>query len=209
MKKLSSDGRIDRRTAIRWMAASMATITLLNAKSFGETKKSKRYGADPDVISPEVTWSLTLTAAQLLTVTALCDLIIPADDKSSSASQVHVPDFIDEWISAPYDEQAADCEIILNGLVWLDIESQRRFSKQFASLSLAQQSGICDEICYLPKASVRNQEAAMFFAKFRNLTSGGFYTTAQGMKDVGYVGNTPLPEFKGPPREVLEHLGLV
>jgi hypothetical protein len=29
------------------------------------------------------------------------------------------------------------------------------------------------------------------------------------MKDIGYVGNIPLAEFNGPPREVLEKLGLV
>ena len=30
-----------------------------------------------------------------------------------------------------------------------------------------------------------------------------------GAVDIGYVGNVPLPEFAGPPKEVLQKLGLV
>ena len=51
-------------------------------------------------------WPLTLTKEQRATATALCDLIIPADDTSPAASSVGVVDFIDEWISAPYPEHA-------------------------------------------------------------------------------------------------------
>jgi hypothetical protein len=29
------------------------------------------------------------------------------------------------------------------------------------------------------------------------------------MKDIGYIGNVPLEKFEGPPREVLQKLGLV
>jgi hypothetical protein len=29
-----------------------------------------------------------------------------------------------------------------------------------------------------------------------------------GMKDIGHVGNVALPAFNGPPKEVLEQLGL-
>jgi len=42
----------------------------------------------------------------------------------------------------------------------------------------------------------------------RDLTATGFYTTKEGMKDLQYIGNTPLLAFKGPPKEVLEHLKL-
>ena len=50
--------------------------------------------------------------------------------------------------------------------------------------------------------------AAKFFAKFRDLTAGGFYTTPVCMKDIGYVGNTPLAKFDGPPLEALRKAGL-
>ena len=50
--------------------------------------------------------------------------------------------------------------------------------------------------------------ASQFFKKFRDLTAGGYYTTPEGMKDIGYVGNVPLATFDGPPPEVLRKLGL-
>jgi hypothetical protein len=49
---------------------------------------------------------------------------------------------------------------------------------------------------------------AAHFARYRDLTAGGFYTTPQGRKDVRYVGNVPLPRFDGPPPEVLKRVGL-
>ena len=135
-------------------------------------------------------------------------MIIPADDKSPSASSVGVPDFLDEWISAPYPGQQADRKEVLEGLAWLDSESRKRFQKAFADLAERQKHRICDDICYAPKAKPEFKTAASFFAKFRNLTAGGFYTTPQGWKDLQYIGNVPLTQFDGPPAEVLRHLKL-
>lgn len=202
----TTDGRMDRREAIKWIAASLATVSLLKAKTFAGAESASRYGFDPALVNPTFTWPRTLDQAQLKTVTALCDLIIPEDEISPSASMVRVPDFIDEWISAPYPDQAADKEVILAGLDWLDKQAAGRFSQPFAELDEGQMAEICNEISYLPDA--KNQTAARFFATFRNLTAGGFYTTEAGMKDIGYVGNTPLASFTGPPMEVLKHLGL-
>jgi hypothetical protein len=75
---------------------------------------AKGYGPDPSMVKiyqPGDVWPLTLTEPQRRTTRALCDLIIPADDTSPSASAVGVPDFIDEWISSPYPAQAGDRRI--------------------------------------------------------------------------------------------------
>ena len=58
------------------------------------------------------------------------------------------------------------------------------------------------------KAAPNAATAAKFFAKFRDLTAGGFYTTPVGMKDIGYTGNTPLAKFDGPPLAALKKAGL-
>jgi hypothetical protein len=67
---------------------------------------------------------------------------------------------------------------------------------------------LCDEICHRERAAPAYREGAQFFARFRDLTAGGFYTTPEGMKDVGYVGNVPLATFDGPPKDLIEKLGL-
>ncbi len=208
--------RISRRDAMQWVAAAGATLGLAPGMAFAAEAEAavvgaKPYGTDPllnKTYKPGDFWPLTLAAAQRRTVVALCDLILPADDRSPAASTVGVPDFIDEWISAPYPLQQADRATVLAGLAWIDAEAQRRFGKDFASSDTAGQSAIADDICHKPKAKAGFASAADFFALFRNLTTTGFYTTPVGMKDIGFVGNVPLVKFAGPPKAVLEKLGL-
>ena len=200
--------RLDRRSALKWISAAIAAFPALDWNAFGATPNAGRTLTDPDLLNPSVPWARTLTAEELRTVAALCDVIIPADNQSPSASEVKVPDFIDEWVSAPYPTQQQDKKQIREGLAWLDAESQTRFQKKFADLSDKQKTALCDDICFVPKARTEFKVAAEFFTKMRDLTSTAFYTTSEGMKDLRYIGNVALPEFKGPPPEVLKHLGL-
>ena len=209
---------LDRRTTIKWMFAAAASVPSLQALGYTPEAPARDvaanqagYGTDPDLTKewrPGGPWPLTLGVQARLTTAALCDLIIPADDVSPSASSVGVVDFIDEWISAPYPQQRADRELILPGLTWIDSEAQGRFGKSFAALEPAQRDAIANDICNPGKAAPGAATAARFFAKFRDLTAGGFYTTPVGMKDIGYVGNVPLTKFDGPPPEVLKKVGL-
>jgi hypothetical protein len=125
-----------------------------------------------------------------------------------------VVDFLDEWISAPYESDGDtysfqdDRALFLEGFTWLDGESVERFQKPFAELTEQQRSAICDDICFLPNAKPEYKNPAKFFTRFRELTASGFYTTPEGMKDLKYVGNVPLASFEGPPLEVLKMVGL-
>jgi hypothetical protein len=208
--------RIDRRTAVKWMLTAYASATLaprfaVGAEAATAVPAAKGYGTDPvltKTYNPGDLWPLTFTDAQRRTAIALCDVIIPADERSPAASAVGVPDFIDEWVSAPYPDQQRDRPVILNGLGWIEEESRRRFGTGFASAVRKQQTAICDDICDEGAAKPELRDAAKFFARFRDLTSGGFYTTPEGMKDLGYIGNVPLATFDGPPPELIKKLGL-
>lgn len=200
---------MDRRTTLKWMFAAAASLPLGHLVPAAAKGKAQPYGSDPrllDVYHPGELWPLTFSAHERQCATLLCDIIIPADATSPSASAVGVVDFIDEWISAPYPQQQADRPVIRNGLVWFEAEAQRRFAKSMLKLDAKQRHAICDDICYAPKA--KNAEASKFFARFRDLTAGGFYTTPAGRKDLQYVGNVPLQRFDGPPIEVLKKVGL-
>lgn len=216
---MSEPVRVDRRTTIKWVLAASAVLPALPQRVFAATEvpataqstTARGYGTDPDLArlyQPGDVWPLTLTAEQRRTTALLCDLIIPADAESPAASAVGVADFIDEWISAPYPAQYADRATILDGLDWLDAESTRQFGRGFAEIGETQRAAICDEICFLPNASPEFTQAAAFFARFRDLTVGGFYTTPEGMRDLKYVGNVALARFDGPPPEVLRKVGL-
>jgi len=209
---MSEPFRVDRRTAMKWVAMA-STLPWLQRPAVGRAAPAARkgYGTDPKlnrIYKPGEVWPLTLPPFMRQAAAALCDVIIPADEHSPGASAVGVVDFIDEWISAPYEAQRADRKTVLEGLGWLEIESKARFKKFFVDLSPAQKAAICDDICYLPRAKPAYQEAAKFFATFRDLTAGGFYTTPAGSKDIRYVGNVALERFDGPPAEVLRKVGL-
>jgi hypothetical protein len=204
---------MDRRVTLKWMLAA-ATLPLVQPPALAAeqaTAEPLPYGTDPKLLEtyhPGALWPLTFDPVQRRRAAVLCDIIIPADDISPSATAVGVVDFIDEWISAPYPLQRADRKTVLEGLAWFDAESSRRFSKPMLESSVEQLRGICDDICYVPKVVPNLLEAAKFFARYRDLTAGGFYTTPHGRTDLGYVGNTPLPRFDGPPLEVLKKVGL-
>jgi len=205
---------MDRRSAIKWMLSAAASVAIMDRAAIaaeGGATASVGYGTDPDLVKiykPGDVWALTLTDGQRRAATALCDAIIPADDKSPAASKVGVPDFIDEWVSAPYPGHSGDKRTVVEGLAWLDAEAQKRFGNDFADLVLRQKNAICDDICSFAKAKPEFKKAAQFFRKFRDLTAGGFYSTPEGMKDIGYVGNVPTVNFDGPTPEALKHLGL-
>src|ERR1700758_31188 len=111
---------MDRRTTIQWMLAAAASTRLLGNRAQANSPsaappRGRGYGTDPDlarIYKPGELWPLTFTPEQRRTATALCDVIIPADDKSPSAAQLAVHDFIDEWLSAPYPRQQEDKKIV-------------------------------------------------------------------------------------------------
>jgi len=203
---------MDRRETLQWMLAASAALG--GEASAGATparKAGKGYGTDPRLTRTYrggELWPLTFTAEQRRCAEALCALIIPADERSPSAAQLKVHLFIDEWISAPYPDQAKDKIVITTGLGWLDAESGLRYRKSFADLDVTQQSQIADNICWVEKAQPEYIDAARFFKRFRDLTAGGFYTTPEGSKDLGFVGNTPSVTFDGPPQKVLQIVGV-
>ena len=208
---------MDRRTTIKWMLSAAAAVPSLRFALAGDAAardvawNQPGYSTDPDLQKEWKSggpWPLTLTENARATAKALADLIIPADDVSPAASEVGVVDFIDEWISAPYPQQRGDRPGVLNGLLWIEAESQKRFKKAFPAITDAQRAAIADDICSPAKAKTEFAEAAKFFSKFRDLTAGGFYTTPVGMHDIGYRGNVPLTTFEGPPLEALKKAGL-
>ena len=213
---------MDRRQALKVMAIAAAAPALVSCEPGEEgpavaslpapTSNPKAAGTawDPDLIAPTVPWERTLTRDELQTLAALCDVILPADDRSPSASQLGAHDFIDEWISAPYDGNRRDQVVVRGGLVWLDTEAGRRSGEgaRFRDLTREQKHAVCDDICYRPDAGPGFEAAARFFDRVRDFTSTAFWTTEEGIRDLGYVGNVPMARWDGPPPEVLRHLGL-
>jgi gluconate 2-dehydrogenase gamma chain len=144
-----------------------------------------------------------LTVAELATIKVLVDIIIPADDKSGSASQAGVPEFIDFIVKDMPQHQTP----VRGGLRWLERESLNRFGKGFVLCTKAQQIQIVDDIAYPEKAKPVHSQGVAFFNLMRNLTASGFYTSKIGIADLGYMGNTPNV-WEGVPADVLKQYGM-
>jgi hypothetical protein len=196
---------LSRREALRRVIGVSLALSALEVNSLGAAG-ARGIGTDPNLLKKEIPWPRILSDAEKKSVTTLADLLLPADDLGPAASAVGVPDFIDEWVSAPYAEQQEDRETLQKGLAWLDAESKKRHGKIFAEVARDQQTALLDEI--VKEGSEARKAAFAFFTTFRELASGGYFSTPEGWSAIGYVGNKPIAEFPGPPPEVLKHLGL-
>lgn len=205
--------RLSRRDVIKWFAAVVAAANLPEFATCAEVPPpvAKGYGTDPKLnqsYAPGDFWPLSFTVEQRVAAIALADLMLPADHLGPAASALRVPDYIDEWISAPYPAQRVDRAMILPGLEWLDRESNTRFHQAFAELAPAQQQAIGDAICGAVEIIPSLRDAGKFFRRFQALAGSAYYGTEAGWKAIGYVGNVPLATFDGPPPEVLARLGV-
>lgn len=138
------------------------------------------------------------------TVGTLCDLIIPADERSGSATAAGVPEFIDDWLDFRKQQDGDDrlAAEILGGLAWLDQESQRLFGKAFAAAPPGDQKQILDRIAWPGRAAPEDRRWAAFFSQFRDLTVSGFFSSKMGVADLPYLGNQAVMEWKGCTPEV-------
>ncbi|MEM6700494.1 MAG: gluconate 2-dehydrogenase subunit 3 family protein [Bacteroidota bacterium] len=163
------------------------------------------YGRTPAEIArdQELTSKTFFTEHELATVAVLCDIILPKDEFSGSATEAEVPKFI-EFIAKDMTNHQLP---LRGGIMWLDNQSNRRYNKAFKNCDNIQQLAIVDEIAWPDRAKELPHmvQGMKFFDLMRNLTLTGFYTSKMGIETLGYQGN--IPNFwDGVPEEVLaEH----
>ena len=143
------------------------------------------------------------TDHEMQTITVLADIIIPKDDKSGSASDAKVPEFIEFIVKDRPEHQVP----MRGGLKWLDIQCMKRHNSDFVSCSQENQLAIVDQIAFPEKAKPEMQPGVAFFNMMRDLTATGFFTSEIGLKDIDYQGNRPN-QWNGVPDEVLKQYGL-
>jgi gluconate 2-dehydrogenase gamma chain len=143
------------------------------------------------------------TPHELQTVAVLSDIIIPADERSGSATQAGVPAFIEFMMK----DQPTWQTPMRGGLRWLDNQCVKRFGKKFVQATKAQQIEMVDDIAYPEKVKPGMSQGVSFFNTMRGFVASGFFTSQMGIKDLGYVGNTPN-QWEGVPEDVLKQYGL-
>ena len=140
---------------------------------------------------------------EMKTISVLSDIILPKDDRSGSASEAGVPDFIEFMAKDQPNLQTP----LRGGLMWLDAQSKKRFDQVFTDCTPAQRIEIVEDIAYPERKKPGMSQGIAFFSLMRNLTASGFWSSKAGIADLGYVGNTPN-QWNGVPEEVLRQYGL-
>ncbi len=151
------------------------------------------------------------TGHEYETVRVLVDLVIPRDERSGSATDAGLPEFMDFMMIDPLEspEGREKRQIAMRGgLAWLDHQCADRFSKNFVACAEAERKALLDDIAWPEKARPDVKQGAHFFSGFRDLTASGFWSSKLGTEDLQYQGNTFVAEWKGCPPEVLARLGL-
>ena len=187
---------MDRRTTIKWMLAAAASVPSLQSLACAARAACAPPSAAPTqrrATAPIRTWSRTVQARRAVAAHvhggaapdrghALCDLIIPADEHSPERLGGRRDRLHRRVDQRAVPERAADRQIVLGGLRLAGSSEAKRAS---ASRSPSASAGAAkrDLRRHLPsarRASRAFAKAAQFFARYRDLTAGGFYTTPRG-----------------------------
>lgn len=144
------------------------------------------------------------TAGELATVTVLADLVIPKDDRSGSATEAGVPEFMDFILNENSGMQTP----FRGGLAWINTEARERFGREFVGITDTERRAILDDIAWPKKARPEFSQGVAFFNRFRDLTASGFFSSKVGVEDLKYLGNEFVMEWKGCPPEALKKLGV-
>jgi len=186
---------VTRRSLIQILSAAPAI-----AEAEAQTQAAHQHAAPPAPAAKAAPYRRKVfDDHQWRTVHVLCDLIIPADERSGSATQAGVPEFIDDWLDFRTHEDGDDrfAAQILGGLMWVDRESERAFGKAFASATPDQQKQLLDRVAWPQKAARADRRWVTWFNRFRDLTASGFFSSKQGVADLPFLGNKAVAEWKG------------
>jgi hypothetical protein len=214
-----------RRRTLQWMFAGLAAVPALPQLAMAAdgvtsaldpkiawpnlelpVNASLGYGTDPNLMEPSVPWTLILSARQKAVLNLIGDVVLPRDGEDPGAGELMIADFIDEWVSSPYEGQAWDRQQVANLLAWLDLQARSLSGKDFLDSGKPVQDMIVAELMRDPVPQHLFQ-ASSAFHRLRGLIVGGYCTTPEGKAALGYQGNTPIiGEWPGPTDEAMAHL---
>ena len=195
---------MNRREAVQLLAALPFAAALGISKADHErawrfVENAQRLASEGIAFAPRF-----FTPAEFRTVGILADMIIPRDERSGSATDAAVPEFMDFMMMDRPDNQ----NWMRPGLAWIDAQSSTRFGKPFADATDSQRELILNDIAWPARAPATMADGVGFFNRFRELTSSGFWSSRMGVKDLDYIGSTFNPNWNGCPPEALAKLSV-
>ena len=204
---MTTDGRSDGRTALtrREALSAVAAAALTTAFRWTPAEAQRAATLTREALAAKTPFAPAFfTPHEWDTVRVLADLVIPKDERSGSATDAGVPEYMDFMMTDRPDGQVP----MRGGLAWLDNEAYERSGKTFVASTEGERTAILDDIAWPKKARAEMSQGVAFFNMFRDMTASGFWSSKMGVTDLNYQGNTFVAEWKGCPPEALQKLGV-
>jgi len=180
---------LSRRDALRRLGLVLMTTGLIDRVSAEEVHQMAGAAAGGGAYTPKA-----LSDHAYKTLERLTDLIIPVENGKPGA----VASGAAAWIDMMASENEQLKGIYTTGLAWLDTSIAGRGAKDFLTATPAQQTALLDLIAYRKNQSPELAPGIEFFTWARRMTVDAFYTSAIGIKDIDYQGNTHLTSYPAP-----------
>lgn len=122
------------------------------------------------------------------TLESLTETVIPGANKAGAV------EFIDLLCSANQELAA----IFTAGLLWLDHHMRKQHGKPYVECAPAEQTALLDILAYKKNQTPELAPGFHFFDWVRMMAADAYYTSPEGVKELGYMGNKGMTEFKIP-----------
>jgi hypothetical protein len=131
------------------------------------------------------------------TVEILAAMIIPTDD-APGANEAQVANYIDFIVFSAAEFEPTLQKKWIDGLAFVERESQRRFSKAFREVDETKRVSLLTDMSAPERDPKARHEGFAFFSVLKDMTVEGFYTSKIGLIDVlDYQGMNYMPDFPG------------
>lgn len=184
VRSQDSEVRIGRRTVL----ARIAVAALAGPLEFAAAQHVHQEVAADAKPTGGVYKPKALTQHEFETLKTLCELIVPDASKGGAA------EFVDILSSQNIDMLTT----YTGGLAWLNEAMLREYSADFLTAKPTERTEMLDRIAYRKNETPELAAGIHFFAWTRRMTVDAYYTSAAGIKEVGYMGNRALAKFEVP-----------
>lgn len=191
MSDSNSTSRRNMLVQIAASAAALGTVTEAEAQHVHHEAAAAKPAAGA------VYKAKAFTAGEEKSLRLLAELACPGAVSKGGAFE-----FIDLLASNNKELKA----IYTGGLAWLDRECEKRFKNSFVAATDAQRTEILDLIAYRKNGDANPDlgPGIRFFDWVRRMAVDAYFTSAAGIKELGYKGNRGMSEFKVP-QEALDY----
>lgn len=178
-----------RRDLLKAIAMSATALGGLNLEAAQHVHRLAAEARKAGAYAPKA-----LTAHEYKTLARLAGLIVPADERGPGAADAGVCEFIDLLAS----QNPKLLAIYTGGIAWLDDTMRARAEANFVTAKPAAQTALLDLIAYRKNESAELGPGIQFFDWARRMVVDAYYTSPEGIKAIGYLGNTAVAKFEIP-----------